>query len=88
MDADGLNAISLVIVQSAVEVHRHLGAGLLENVYGRCLTYELVERGHTVRSDCLLPIRYKKAALDGMYKIDLLALDCSSTSMSRYYSRG
>jgi GxxExxY protein len=75
MDADGLNAISLVIIQSAIEVHRHLGAGLLESVYGRCLAYELLERGHTVRTDYLLPIRYKRAALDGMYKIDLLVDD-------------
>ena len=34
-----------------------------------------MERGHTVRSDYLLPIRYKKAALDGIYKIDLLVDD-------------
>jgi hypothetical protein len=57
VDADGLNAISLVIIQSAIEVHRHLGAGLLESVYAKCL------------------IHYKKAALDGMYRIDLLVDD-------------
>ncbi len=30
------------VVGCAIEVHRHLGPGLLESAYERCLAYELV----------------------------------------------
>jgi GxxExxY protein len=72
MDAQRLNAISLVIVQSAIEVHRVLGPGLLESVYRSCLCYELRERGLAVATELVLPIHYKSAVFDIGYRIDLL----------------
>ena len=75
MDDKCLNATSLVIVQSAIEVHRSLGPGLLESVYQTCLCYELRERGLTVLTEQTLPIRYKKLVLNAAYRIDLLVED-------------
>jgi len=38
------NDLSELIIGAAIEVHRHLGPGLLESTYGTCLAYELEER--------------------------------------------
>ena len=35
------NEISGIIIDAAIEVHRHLGPGLLESVYEETLWYEL-----------------------------------------------
>jgi GxxExxY protein len=45
VDREGLNAISLAIVQSAIDIHRTLGPGLLESIHRSCMVYELRERG-------------------------------------------
>ena len=42
---DELNAIAAQVVESAMDVHRKLGPGLLESVYEACLCYELAKRG-------------------------------------------
>ncbi len=38
------NALSNVIIGAAIEVHKHLGPGLLESAYARCLARELALR--------------------------------------------
>jgi GxxExxY protein len=47
MQRDELDNISLTIIQAGIEVHRHVGPGLFENVYRPCLAYEFRERGLT-----------------------------------------
>jgi GxxExxY protein len=39
------DALTERIIGLAIEVHRHLGPGLLESTYERCLYYELVNAG-------------------------------------------
>src|SRR6202140_5037494 len=39
------NALTERIIGAAIEVHRHLGPGLLETAYDECLCYELGQRG-------------------------------------------
>jgi PD-(D/E)XK nuclease superfamily len=41
---DQLNALTESIIGAALEVHRELGPGLLENAYQTCLTVELLNR--------------------------------------------
>jgi GxxExxY protein len=41
---DKSNLISNKIIGSAIEVHKILGAGLLESVYEDCLCYELSQQ--------------------------------------------
>ncbi|MEK7207911.1 MAG: GxxExxY protein, partial [Pseudomonadota bacterium] len=36
--------LSNEIIGAAIEVHRHLGPGLLESAYEECLCYELTNR--------------------------------------------
>ena len=40
-----INELSYEIIGGAIEVHRELGPGLLENVYEKCLIYVLKEKG-------------------------------------------
>ena len=67
-----VNRLSYDIVGCAIEVHKHLGPGLLESVYEKCMTKELIDRGMQVRSQVSVPIQYKDMPLDQCLKLDLL----------------
>ncbi len=60
------------VIGAAVEVHRHLGPGLLESVYLAAMEHELLGRGMGFVSELPLPVRYKGTELDGVLRIDLL----------------
>lgn len=71
-----LDLISKGIIGAAIEVHRELGAGLLESAYEACLQYELESRGFTVRRQLELPVNYRGVRIDAGFRIDLLVNDC------------
>jgi len=60
------------IIGAAIEVHRHLGPGLLESAYEECLCHELHLREIEFRRPVELPVSYKGLKLDCGYKIDLV----------------
>ena len=68
----GLNNISKRIIGCAIEVHKELGAGLLESVYEACLTMELERQGLYVKSQVDIPLYYKGELTDKKFRIDLL----------------
>lgn len=45
------------MVDSALAVHRHLGPGLLESAYRRCLAEEIASRGVGVECEVAVPLR-------------------------------
>ena len=61
------------IIGAAVEVHRHLGPGLLESAYEECLCRELELRGLSFERQKPLPLEYKGIRLDCGYRIDIIA---------------
>lgn len=63
-------------VDSALKVHRALGPGLLEQVYERCLAYELEKRGLACLRQCAVPIHYDGIKLDSDLRIDVLVGGC------------
>ena len=63
------------VIGLAIEVHRHLGPGLLESAYEECLCLELQEAGLAFRRQVPLPITYKSIRLDCGYRLDLLIED-------------
>ena len=67
-----LNALTQSIIGSAIEVHRQLGPGLLEQAYEACLSAELISRGIAIERQKQLPLIYKGQKLDCGYRIDLL----------------
>jgi GxxExxY protein len=60
------------ILAAAIEVHRHLGPGLLESAYRDCLAYELERRGHGVQREMAIPLVYKGLHVQTSYRIDLI----------------
>jgi GxxExxY protein len=69
------NAVTDGIIGAAIEVHRHLGPGLMESVYEECLCYELNQRGLKFQRQVSLPVAYKGLKLACGYKVDLLVED-------------
>ena len=57
---------------AALEVHKNLGAGLLESAYEAALAYELQERNISFKQQASLPVQYKNIEIDCAYRIDLL----------------
>ena len=67
-----LNELSGRIIAAAIEVHRHLGPGLLESAYEECLSYELIKKQLQIKRQEPVPIIYKEIYLDHGYRIDIL----------------
>ena len=63
------------LIGAAIEVHRHLGPGLLESAYEECLCHELTLRNIRFQRQLSLPVAYKRVNLDCGYRIDLLVED-------------
>jgi GxxExxY protein len=70
-----INELTERIIGAAIEVHRHLGPGLLESVYEECLCYELSVVGLQFQRQVRLPVNYKGLKLDCGYVLDLLVED-------------
>ncbi|HEY6874376.1 MAG TPA: GxxExxY protein [Geobacteraceae bacterium] len=68
---DGTSAI----IAAALEVHRHLGPGLLESAYEECLCHELEIRGIRYCRQNKLPVVYKGKKLDCGYRLDVVVND-------------
>ena len=71
-----INEISGQIVDSAIEVHRELGPGLLEAVYEAALAIELESRGFKVARQVPCSVYYKSIELEMGYRLDLLIENC------------
>ena len=66
------NQITQSIIGCAIEVHRHLGPGLLENAYEVALCRELYLNGVSYQRQKRLPLNYKGIDLGLSYRIDIL----------------
>ncbi|MXS71471.1 GxxExxY protein [Flavobacteriaceae bacterium W22] len=66
------NELSYKIIGAALEVHKTIGVGLLENAYEIALAYELKKLGLKVENQILLPLKYKEVSIDNAYRIDLI----------------
>lgn len=64
--------VTETVIGAAIEVHRHLGPGMLESVYEAALAYELVQRGLTVERQKSVPVVYKGLSFDEGFRLDLL----------------
>ncbi len=68
-----INDLTGEVIGAAIEVHKFLGSGLLENVYEECLCRELELRETPFERQKDLPIEYKGIKLDCGYRIDVVA---------------
>jgi len=71
-DTAVLNELSGGVIGAAIEVHRELGPGLLEQVYVECLARELTLGGYQVQREIEIPVLYKGERLTKPLRLDLL----------------
>jgi GxxExxY protein len=64
--------VSHSVIGAAIEVHRHLGPGLLESVYEATLCHELSLRGVAFERQVVVPIEYKGLKIKPSLRVDLL----------------
>ena len=68
-----INKLSSKVIGAAIEVHKHLGPGLLESAYEECLCHELELRDTSYERQKALPLIYKGKKLDCGYRLDVVA---------------
>ena len=66
------NEIGSIIVDSAVDLHRNLGPGLLETVYEVTLARALERRGLVVQRQVSVPIEYQGETFSEGFRADLI----------------
>ncbi|MEO7960312.1 MAG: GxxExxY protein, partial [Ginsengibacter sp.] len=67
-----LNELTYAVIGCAIEVHKHLGPGLLESVYEKCFVRELNLRGIENKSQLWVPLEHKGLQLDTELRLDVL----------------
>jgi GxxExxY protein len=66
------NEITGTIIDTAIDVHRRLGPGLLESVYRRVLAYELRSRGLEVAEEYPVAVVWGDVQMEAGFRADLL----------------
>ena len=69
------NEISQIIVDTAFQIHKRLGPGLLESVYEVILTHALDRRGLKVARQVPVPIVFDGIKYDEGFRADLIVED-------------
>ncbi|HLO27540.1 MAG TPA: GxxExxY protein [Anaerolineales bacterium] len=64
IDVLDINKTTESVIGAAIEVHRHLGPGLLESAYEECVCEELSLRKIPFKRQMPLPVLYKGKKLD------------------------
>ena len=66
------NEITEAIIGAAIEVHRALGPGLIEQPYEEALCHELHLRGLAFERQQAVPVNYKGVRLSANLRLDLI----------------
>ena len=72
LDVKAENELIQLVLNSAFQVHRELGPGLLESVYEGALFFELGSHGLFVQRQLEVPLSYKGRDLGLAFRADLL----------------
>ena len=73
MSLQSINDLSPELIGAAIEVHRELGAGLLESAYQGALAHELTLRHIPHVCQQSMPVFYKGIVIETGYRIDIVA---------------
>ncbi len=67
-----IDALSSIVIEEAIGIHRELGPGLFETVYETVLAGRLEKRGLCVERQFPVPIEFDGHAFGAAFKIDIL----------------
>lgn len=66
------NEITGAVIDTAIQIHRKLGPGLLESVYSSILAYELRKKGFDVQTERTIPVIWDEIQLELGFRADLI----------------
>ena len=66
------NAISGIIVDKCLKIHKTLGPGLLESVYEEVLSYELGKNHQKYQRQVGIPVFYEGVRMDVGFRADII----------------
>lgn len=66
------NDVTGAIIETAIDIHRRLGPGLLESVYRKVLAYELTKKGFQVQAEQPIPVVWDDMRLELGFRADLI----------------
>lgn len=75
-DYNRANGLSGEVIGAAIEVHRVMGPGLLEDIYEKCMMRELQMRGIAAEQQVPVHVEYKGVEFDSVLRIDICVEDC------------
>ena len=67
-----INRLTETIIGCAIEVHRTLGAGLLESVYRECMIIEMTHAQLCFEHERQIKLTYKGVLINSSLRLDLL----------------
>ncbi|EAZ82325.1 GxxExxY protein [Algoriphagus machipongonensis] len=70
-----LDDLTYRVVGAAIEVHKHIGPGLLESAYQKCLSIELKNRDIIFIEEFQIPLNYKGNMIETLFRCDFLIED-------------
>ena len=71
MTKEYLDKLTYDVIGAAIEVHKSIGPGLLENVYHQCIKEELKIRGIGFKTEMVVPVNFKGLVMDTALRCDL-----------------
>lgn len=71
-----LDDVTYEVIGAAIEVHKTMGRGLLENIYHQCMIEELIDRKMTFFTEMKIPVLYKTKILNIDFRCDLFVENC------------
>lgn len=71
-DRERFRADTHTVIGACIEVHRHLGPGLLESAYEECVAHEMDQRGIGFVRQPVLPLIYKGRRVERAYQPDFI----------------
>jgi GxxExxY protein len=74
IDLQTINLLTERIIGCAIQVHKHLGPGLLESIYESALCVEFELEGLRYQRQVAIPINYRGRTI-GEHRLDLLVED-------------
>ncbi len=69
------NEITGLIIQTAIDIHKKLGPGLLESVYQTILAHELKKKGLKIEKEVPISLKWDDIAFDVGFRADLIVED-------------
>ena len=70
------DALTGEVIEAAIEVQKHFGIGLLENIYKMSLAQEMRVRGHEALTEVEVPITYKGFTFEEKLRLDCFIDKC------------